>query len=153
MLVDQLLLNCDSSERNNRRRSFFVKFKISQSQNRNRQFDYLRPTYSLKHVGRVKLVDDAQVLGSVEIKDKCISQTVPFTWPPWEVLQDVVCIKIMWIYLMEKKFCFFFTVLLREKRSLIYSFFEGSKQETKMREMLHCPYICQLVLFYLYPVF
>jgi hypothetical protein len=92
MLVDRLLLNCDSLERNNGRRSFFVKFKFSQSQNRNRQFDYLRPTYPLKHVGRVKLVDDTQVLGSVEIKDKRISQAVPFTWPPREVLQDVDCL-------------------------------------------------------------
>jgi len=92
MLVDHLLLNCDSLERNNGRRSFFVKFKLSQSQNRNRHFDYLRPTYPLKHVGRVKLVDDTQVLGSVEIKDKCISQAVPFTWPPREVLQDVDCL-------------------------------------------------------------
>jgi len=79
MLVGLLLLNCDSLERNNGRRSFFVKFKFSQSQNRNRQFDYLRPTYPLKHVGRVELVDDTQVLGSVEIKDKCLSQAVPFT--------------------------------------------------------------------------
>jgi hypothetical protein len=63
MLVYHLSLNCDSSERNNGRRSFFVKFKFIQSQNRNRLFDYLRPTYPLKHVGRVKLVDDTQVLG------------------------------------------------------------------------------------------